>query len=83
MAAGFCTLNLALDLPDAVEILVDAGAVGGPHHSSEARDVVVEPVEQAGPALERRAAFGEGSAFAEETLEDKTRMRFGRQRRRR
>ena len=80
---GFGTLNLALDLPDAVEILVDPGAVGGPHRSLQTYDIVVERIEQAGPALERRAALGEASALAEEALEHEARMRFGGQRRRR
>ena len=71
-------MDLTLDLPDAVEILVDADAVGRPDHPLEARDVFAERIEQAGPASQRRLTLGEGSAHTEEALEHDARMCFRR-----
>ena len=79
----FGTLDLALDLANAVEVLIDANAVGHPHSLLEPRDVVAERIEQAGPTVPRRAPGGARSAFAEEALEHDARMRLGGQRRRR
>src|SRR6266516_243133 len=70
------TLDLALDLATAVEVLIDANAIGYSHSPLEPRDIVVERIEQAAPAAQRRAPGGGGSAFAEEVLEHDARMRL-------
>ena len=79
----FGALNLALDFANAVEVLIDANAVGHADSPLEARDVVAEGIEQAGPGSQRRAPGGGRSAFAEEALEHDARMRLRRKRRRR
>src|SRR2546422_3028704 len=76
-------LDLALDLANAVEVLINATAIGYSHSPLEPRDIVVERIEQAAPALQRSAPSGGGSAFAEEALEHNARMRLRGKRRRR
>src|SRR5437016_3356111 len=76
-------LDLALDLANAVEVLIDANTVGYPHSPLEPRDIVVERIEQAAPAAQRRAPSGGGPAFAEEALEHDAWMRLGGKGRRR
>ena len=77
------TLDLPLDLANAVEILIDAHAIGHAHALLEPRDVFAERIEQAGATAQRRAARGRVAALAEQALEDDARMRLGRKRRRR
>src|SRR5437660_1331439 len=76
-------LDLALDLANAVEVLVDANAIGYSHAPLEPGDIAVERIEQAASAAQRSAPSGGGSAFAEEALEHNARMRLGGKRRRR
>ena len=58
-------------------------AIGRAELAVEPRDVLAEPIEQAGASCAtRRGAFGGAAAFAEQTFEDDARMRLGRQRRR-
>src|SRR5205085_10106389 len=71
------TLDLPLDLTNALEILIDAGAIGNAHALFEPRDVAAERIEQTGSTAERRAARGRIAALAEQTFEDDARMRLG------
>ena len=50
------TLDLALDLANAVQVMVDANAVGRPHLLLQTRDFVVERIEQAATAVRRCTA---------------------------
>ena len=74
---GLGTLDLPLDLANAVEILIDANTIGHAHALLEPRDVFAERIEQARPAAQRRAARGRVASLAEQALEDDARMRFG------
>ena len=80
---GLGTLDLPLDLANAVEILIDANTIRDAHALLEPRDVSAERIEQAGAAAQRLAARGRVAALAEEALEDDARMRLGGERGRR
>ena len=80
---GFRLLDAPLHLAHRVEVLADLDPVAGAQHALEAGDVLVDPVEQAGLAVQPLAPLGRRAALAEEPLEHDPGMRFGRQRRRR
>src|SRR6185295_18693617 len=75
--SGLGTLDLPLDLANALEVLIDANAVGYPDAALESRDVFAEGVEQARTAAQCRLPRGGTAALAEEPLEDDARMRLG------
>src|SRR5260221_830798 len=76
-------LNAALDFAHRLEILADPRAILGSQRVLQARGVVSNPIEEAGPLLQRRAAGCRAAAFAEQPLEDDTGMGLSRQGRRR
>src|SRR5688572_3368951 len=61
----FSALDLTLDRASAVEILIQACAIGNAHPLLEPRDVGNEDIEQAGALTQRRAARGWSAALAE------------------
>ena len=73
-------LDFALDLPNAVEVLVHSRAVASAHTLLELGDVPGERIEQTGSILERRPAGGGVAALAKQAFEDDARMRLGRKR---
>src|SRR6202163_792158 len=79
----FGTLDFTLDLTNAVEILIQANAIGSAYPVLELRDVAVERIEQAGSIVQRRTARGRVAALAEQALEDDPRMRLSGKRGRR
>ena len=81
--SGFCALDLALDLANGVEVLIDANAVGRPDFPFEPRDIVAERIEQAAPIAQCGATAAGAVALAEEAFEHDPRMGLGRKRRRR
>src|SRR4030095_9559990 len=74
--------DLALDLANAVEGLIETNAVGHPDLPFEPRDVVAERIEQSVSIAQCCATALGAFAFAEEALEHDARMRLGRKRRR-
>ena len=81
VSLGF--LNAPLHLAHGVKILADPRAITRPELSLETRDVFIEPIEEAGPFPQRSLSVRNAAAFAEQALENNSRMRFRRQRRRR
>src|SRR4029450_5859381 len=79
----FRLLNATLHLADRVEILADARAILRSERVLKASHVLAHGVEKARSSLERCLAVGGGTAFAEQSLEDRSRMRLRRKRRRR
>jgi hypothetical protein len=77
---GLGTLDLPLDLANAVEIMIDSNTIGDAHTLLEPRDVSAERIEQAGAAPQCLAARGRVAALAEKALEDDARVRLGRER---
>ena len=71
-------LNAPLHLAHRIEVLADLDAIARAEHALEAGDVLVDPVEQAGLAVQPRAPLGRRAAFAEQPLEHDPRVRFGR-----
>ena len=78
----FGSLDPALHLADAAELVIDADPVSRPQLPLEFRHVFADPIEQAGPFAECRASVVNASALAKESLENHARMRLGRKRRR-
>src|SRR5688572_12498334 len=76
-------LDLTLHLTHTVEILIQAHAIGNAHPLLEPDNVRSERIEQACPIAQRSAACVRIAAFAEQALEDDSRMSLGRKRRRR
>ena len=79
---GLSPLDAALDFADGIEIVADLAAVAGAELVSESRDVLLDPVEQAGAFAQRGAAVRDAAALAEEALENDARVGFGGERRR-
>ena len=77
------TLDFTLHLTNALEILIQAHAIGSAHALLDLRDAPGERIKQAFPIAQRRAARGRIAALAEQALEDDARMRLGRKRGRR
>ena len=78
LGIGFRPLNAALHLADRFKILAHPRAIGWAEFSLEPRDILIEPIEQAGPFPQRGLAVCRAAAFAEESFKDDPRMRFGR-----
>src|SRR6266567_5990428 len=76
----FGALDFALDLPDAVEVLVHSCAVAGAYPTLELSNVPGERIEQTGSILERRTPGGGIATLAKQAFEDHARMRLGRKR---
>src|SRR6186997_259170 len=78
-SVGFRFLDAPLHFTNTLQVQVHPRTVRGAEVSLQPRDVLIESVEQAGLFPQRRAPFSAAPTFAEETLEDDSRMRFRRQ----
>jgi hypothetical protein len=76
-------LDLALDLANSVEVLIDTNAVGRSDFPFEPLDVAAERIEEAVPITQCRATAVGAFSLAEETFEHDAGMRLGRKRGRR
>jgi hypothetical protein len=76
-------LDLTLHLTYAVEILIQARAIGNAHALPDPGDVRSERIQQARPVVQRSAARVCIAALTEQALETNARMRLGRKRSRR
>ena len=79
---GLGLLDAALHLTDRIEILVDLAAIVRAELVLEARDIVLDPIKQAGALTKSGAAVFDAATLAEKALENDARVRFGRERRR-
>ena len=80
LGVGLRLLNAAFHFADRLEVLGKSGTIARTEIAFESAEIFGEGVEQAGPFLERSAAFGEVASVAKEALEDDARVRFSRQR---
>src|SRR4051812_47578849 len=72
-----------LNLADRIQILSDTIAIARSQRPLQVREFVDYRIEQAGPLLERGAAFGCRALFAKEVFENNPRVSLCRKRRRR
>src|SRR5262245_59064951 len=72
--------DLAFDLTNTIEILINAHAIGNAHALFEPCNIDAERVQQTSSIVQPRSARGGIAALAEQALEDDAGMRLGRKR---